>query len=152
MSKATKVNKDYDESIQANTKALVETAKLDKTTAHAALDSAGLTFPEGISLETLNNNIRALNDIAISVEQAGYQLTTQAHKDNDKILTTSATLNLGEGIVVNTQTYLQQELGDSGTVFGQAVTAVDHRYNSEQSAYLDQMRASNQAEAKKLFG
>lgn len=147
-----KVTKEYGEDVALNAKTLTDSAKLEPSTGHATLEAAGLVLPKNITLQSLNDNIKALNDLSISVEMAGNTLAQNAHKDNEKINTISASLALGDNLVINTQTFLKQDLGESGTVYGQSVTSVDHQYDAEQAAYLDQVRSSNQAEAQKLFG
>lgn len=145
----TKLNKTYAESQKAGIDALVENATYDKATAHTTFSSDKVILPEGITPESIKNHSQFFTATSGQVEEATAQLTRKAHEENDKILTTTGTLDIG-GVVFTSQHHLEQKVGDH-QLYGGSVTSVDYIFTPEATEWMATMQANNAEIAEKLF-
>lgn len=143
------VNKEYGEFMEAGVKGLVEHHEFNKSTNHATFDAKELQLPEGVTKESLEQHVEAINNLSAQVEAATQQIAHQQFEHNDQLTTIDGTLNLGS-MTINSQYYLKQQVGEEA-LFGQATTAVDYMHTAEQAEWLQNQRTSSQELAAALF-
>lgn len=145
----SKLNKTYAESQTAAIANLTEHASYDKATAHTTFSAEKFSLPEGVTPESIKTHKDLFIDITGAIEEATAQQTLAAHKADEKILTTTGSLELG-GVVFTSQHHLQQKIGDH-ELFGGSVTSVDYIYSPEATEWAASMRANNASIAEDLF-
>lgn len=145
----TKANKTYAETQKEAIGKLIENGTYDKATAHTHFDETKVTLPEGVTIETINAHISLFNDLNGQVEDAVAQQTRTAHAENDKILSTTGSLTMGN-LAITSQHHLQQKIGEQ-VLYGGSVTAADYIYSQEANDWVATMQSNNASMAENLF-
>jgi len=143
------MNQNFDEIMEAGVSALVEAADVSAAAAHATYSVDSVILPEGVTIESLNQHVAAINNISAQVEGATAQLARSAWESNNDVTNFDATLALGP-VTFNSQHVLRQELGES-TIFGQSTTTSDYVFSDELNNWQEQLNTSNAELAAKLF-
>lgn len=145
------ISKAFTKHMQELTTQLTDTADVNKQTNTVALSLEKVTFPKGVTQESLGVHVNFINEVAAGAESVTADLARQMFKDNDKLTTVDSTLAVCEGLTIRSQHHLKQTLGDDKFLYGESTTSIDFLGTAEQAKWLNDVSEHNKELARGLF-